>query len=195
VSLRFALALAALLAAPALAAAQDVPPSMISFGTIEKYASIYGKGGPKSERFTMEGRIAFLGSGRTLFGSGYAGTCSGLPAEHGDTKTPRFLYRIGEDVSLDYTCKYSIWMVRATMKSTSSYANGILTLKASGDFKRPDGKFFGRTEEEAEIDLNGGKCVVKKYRRHETESRQEEYSSNRDVLTTAAPNRPCYRMK
>ena len=82
-------------------------------------------------------------------------TCSRLPADYGDAKTPRFLYRMGENVALDYTCKYSIWMVRAPMASSSSYADGVLTLKASAEFRRPDGKLSGRGEEEAVIDLSG----------------------------------------
>ena len=65
-----------------------------------------------------------------------AGTCSRLPADYGDAKTPRFLYRMGENVALDYTCKYSIWMVRAPMASSSSYADGVLTLKR---VRNPDG--------------------------------------------------------
>ena len=82
-------------------------------------------------------------------------TCSRLPADYGDAKTPRFLYRMGENVALDYTCKYSIWMVRAPMASSSSDADGVLTLKASAEFRRPDGKLSGRGEEEAVIDLSG----------------------------------------
>lgn len=191
------LALLALCALAVTAAADGPLPSMISFGTSEKYVSLYGKGGPKSERFTMQGRMALMGEGRRLFGGGYAGTCQGLPADYGAAakNTPRYLYRLGENISLAFTCKYSLWMVKVTMMSTSNFSDGLLTLKASAEFARPDGKLTGRGEEEAVIDLANGKCVVKKYRRFDAVYRMEEYSTKREETDTAPPNIACVRMR
>ena len=191
---RLSLSLIAFWMASAPAFAETLP-SLISFSTTEHVVTAFPKGGPKGERFSMEAGASVKGTGKTLIGGGFAGTCSGLPADYGvyAKDTARFLYHMGQNIALEFSCKYSLWKAQVTMKSTSSFTDGLLKIKATVDFKRSDGKEIGRGEEEGTFDLTNGKCIVLNYRRSEVT--RETNGKAREEVETVTPNTACSRMR